>query len=487
MTFKKKKIIITKQKKTPVFFSYLFWIIWIGMIFFLGLSTLAYVSDIDFKWLQKIGALDENGDISEDKQTEDKKAEEKREKELIEEKEKLEEGKINILVVGRWGGNHDAPNLTDTIILASLNTETEIVSMLSIPRDLYIEYSLGNEWKLNWLYEESYSESESLNLAMKDLEIKVEEITWEKIDYYVNLDFKWFIELIDTVGWIEVEVPENFVDYEYPDNNDGYTTFILRKWTWTLDGDVALKYARSRHSTSDFDRSLRQQTIIGALKEKMVSLDYLTSPTKLSALYSNFQKNIKTDIPLTKMISLALTAKGIENDNILSSNMNDSCFFWEEKCEKWGFLYYPRKDLFWWVSVLLPEWAINSNLWEYTILQEYSDIVFNKNSIFTDQIPINIFNWTSTLWIASELAYDLTRFGFNIPDNNSVWNVENKTWEKSIILYNRILKDNITLLELQKRTWFPARETILPEVSTNGNVKIEIILADDYLEKNGGI
>jgi hypothetical protein len=167
--------------------------------------------------------------------------------------------------------------------------------------------------------------------------------------------------------------------------------------------------------------------------------------------------------------------------------MNDSCFFWDEKCEKWGFLYYPRKDYFWWISVILPEWADILNLWEYSLLQDYSNIVFNKNSILTDQILINIFNSTSTLWIASELAYDLTRFGFNIPENNSVWNVENKTWEKSIILYNRLSKDNTTLLELEEKTWFPVRETLLPEVSTDSNVKIEIILADDYLGTNGRI
>lgn len=448
------------------------------MIFFLGVTSLAHVSNIDFTWLQNIVSPNEENNTNTWSQIT-----------VITEKEKkeLDKEKINILVVGRWGWDHDAPDLTDTIILVSINTEQDTVSMLSIPRDLYVDYITEWQWKLNGLYESSYSEKQSLVLAMKDLETKIEEITWEKVDYFVNLDFKWFIDLIDTVGGIEVEVPENFVDYEYPDGNDGYTTFILRKGTWTIDGDVALKYARSRHSTSDFDRSLRQQIIIGALKEKMVSLDYLTSPKKISALYSTFQKNIKTDIPLTKLISLALKVKSIENKNILSSNINDSCFFWDEKCEKWGFLYYPRKDYFWWVSVLLPEWADNLNLWEYSLLQDYSDIVFNKNSIITDQIIINIFNGTSALWIASELAYDLTRFGFNIPKNNSVWNVENKTWEKSIILYNRLPKDNTTLLELQEKTWFSFRETLLPEVSTDSNVKIEIILADDYLETNGGI
>ena len=61
---------------------------------------------------------------------------------------------------------------------------------------------------------------------------------------------------------------KNFADYEYPDGNRGYKTFILREGTWVLDGEVALMYARSRHSTSDFDRSLRQQEIISGIKKK---------------------------------------------------------------------------------------------------------------------------------------------------------------------------------------------------------------------------
>jgi len=104
---------------------------------------------------------------------------------------------------------------------------------------------------------------------MKVLEEKIEEITGEKIDYYVNLDFEGFIKIVDLVDGVDVSVEENLVDYDYPNGRGGYTTFVLRKGNWTLDGETALKYARSRHSTSDFDRSLRQQQIISALKKKI--------------------------------------------------------------------------------------------------------------------------------------------------------------------------------------------------------------------------
>jgi hypothetical protein len=59
----------------------------------------------------------------------------------------------------------------------------------------------------------------------------------------------------------------------------------------------------------------------------MISLDYLTSPAKIATLYETFQKDIQTDIPLRKIIPLAINLQDIKKDNILSSNMNDSCFF----------------------------------------------------------------------------------------------------------------------------------------------------------------
>jgi anionic cell wall polymer biosynthesis LytR-Cps2A-Psr (LCP) family protein len=78
-----------------------------------------------------------------------------------------------------------------------------------------------------------------------------------------------------------VDNPSAILDREYPDNNWGYQTFRLPAGKQTLDGATALKFVRSRHSTSDFDRSLRQQLVIAAIKDKLFSLDALTSPTKL--------------------------------------------------------------------------------------------------------------------------------------------------------------------------------------------------------------
>lgn len=476
MSFKKRKISIKSEKNSWAFFSYFFATLWVIVVFFAWVSTLAYVTDIDFWGLHKIEKF---------YNIEALKLWNSNDPEKIKAKE--DKNKINILVVGRGWGSHEAPDLTDTIILMSLNKEEETVAMLSIPRDLYVKYSGNKKWKINRLYEDSISRQWSVVLAMDSLSEKVEEISWEEIDYFVNLDFKGFIDLIDTVWGVEIEVPETFIDYEYPDNNLWYTTFILRKWEWTLDGETALKYARSRHSTSDFDRSLRQQQIINALKEKMVSLDYLTSPTKIAALYETFQKDIQTDIPLTKIVQIALIIKDVKRSDIVSANINDSCFFERAKCEQGWFLYYPRKDLFWGMSVLLPDGATNIQLSKYDVLQSYTDIIFNKTAILIDKTNINILNATKTSWLAWELAYDLTRYGFNI---SSIWWTdisEDTDPTTSVILYNNIDDDDPTLLELQKQTWLPVEKIEFPREAEDIDVRIEIILADDYLKTDGWI
>jgi len=107
---------------------------------------------------------------------------------------------------------------------------------------------------------------------------------------------------------------------------------MLKKGTWTLDGDVALKYARSRHSTSDFDRSLRQQQIISSLKDKVLSLGYLKNSNKIQQLYTAINENIETDMDLTTLIKLAISFKTGANKQILSFNLNDSCFYGSPSC-----------------------------------------------------------------------------------------------------------------------------------------------------------
>jgi LCP family protein required for cell wall assembly len=132
------------------------------------------------------------------------------------------------------------------------------VTTISVPRDLFVQSSILGKTKVNSLYalsRKSLGEEE----AFKHLMDAIGAIVGKEITHYVLIDFDGFRRLIDAVGGIDIDVPKRLYDAAYPTRNWGYTVVDIPVGLQHFDGDKALKYARSRHSTSDFDRSKRQQ------------------------------------------------------------------------------------------------------------------------------------------------------------------------------------------------------------------------------------
>lgn len=259
---------------------------------------------------------------------------------------------------------------------------------------------------------------------MKLLGSKVTEITGERVDAYFNIDFAGFMKFIDILGGVDVDVPEDLVDREYPDDNWGYMTLRINKGVQTFDGATALKYVRSRHSTSDFDRSHRQQLVLKAIKDKLLTFDALTSPSKLQSLYYAITSHIKTDIAFGDLVSLALFAKDLPSNHILAFNLNDMCFQSASLCNAGSFLYTPLRELFGGSSVLLPDGATPNNIAAYKDITLFSHIIFDLPQTFIDKDEISIVNTTKLPGVATRLALRLKRFGFNIPEKNSIVSVK---------------------------------------------------------------
>lgn len=397
-----------------------------------------------------------------------------------------EQDKINILITGIGWGDHDGANLTDTIIFTSLHPKTKTVSMLSLPRDLYVEYPLKGHGKINEIYMRSILAKESPAQAMGRLGDKLREITWEKMDHYLSIDFSGFTKFIDLLGGIEVDVPHELIDRQYPDNNWGYTTFAIQKWPQVLDGATALKYARSRHSTDDFDRSLRQQLVIKAVKDKLFSMDILSSPTKIKSLYYAVVSHIKTDLTMGQLASLALFAKDVPTDNILSFNLNDSCFQGLAYCERGGFLYTPLRELFGGASILLPDGATPGHLDAYGEISKFANLIFNYPEMFLENPEITIINSTRSSGIANRIALNLKKFGFNVPDRDSIGSTKDPydktqvfaTWDAT----NKIGIDPAgkTLEALSLFIFAPQQSVGANKYSKTPSPKIEVVLGKDY-------
>lgn len=386
--------------------------------------------------------------------------------------------KTNILLIWRGGWKHDAPNLTDSIILASVDSSKNLTTMLSIPRDMLVKVDERGTWaKINEIYTRNLdlnkrTEEESI-LALKN---KVSQITWEKIDYYVNIDFEGFKKFIDFIGWVEVTLEENLVDNEYPDGNLGYTTFVLRKGTWILDGETALKYARSRHSTSDFDRSLRQQEILSAIKNKVLNEGYISSPSKITQIFSIVSSYIKTDLDIRTILSLVRSSRN--ESKIVSFNLNDSCSY-GGICFKWGFLYVPSREYFHGMSVLIPQKSDYTNIENYEDIQRYANFIFNNREIYEENLEINIYNSTKVWSLARYFANGLFKYGFNIPDK-SIGNTKTDIYPATTIFYNWIPDDSVTLKAVQELLKAPVKKVEKALYSDSIDTKIEIVIGDDY-------
>lgn len=156
-----------------------------------------------------------------------------------------------------------------------------------------------------------------------------------------------------------------------------------------MNGETALKYARSRHSTSDFDRSTRQQLIIKAIKEKSLSLGYITNPIKLQELYNAVISHLYTDMSLADMAKIGFTFKDISSDKISVASLNNECLSLS-KCTPGSFLYAPSRELFGGASVIIPENATSTRLSYYDDIKKFAGLLFRYPMIRTAEKNIVI-------------------------------------------------------------------------------------------------
>ncbi len=223
-----------------------------------------------------------------------------------------EDSTFDILVLGT-NGSH-----TDTIIVASINEEKNKISLFSIPRDLYINGRRINEYYTYY--------------GVDQLGRMVSSVTGLEMDHYVQVDLNGFVEIVDLLGGLDVYVSEALYDGLYPNGKGGYSAYSVEVGQHHFTGEEALRYARSRKSTSDFDRAERQQTILAALRSKVVQLDSVMEMKGLTKLFQTAIQNTTTDIDLLDLVGYYYdyqnydlnTGFVLNSGNYLTSLINES-------------------------------------------------------------------------------------------------------------------------------------------------------------------
>lgn len=311
-------------------------------------------------------------------------------------------GHTNFLILGIGGGTHEGADLTDSILVASLDNETKELTLLSIPRDLYVKDALLFDSKVNEVY---YRAKEHFGSSIKGIEYmkgKIEELVGIPIHYWVKVDFQGFKDFIDSLGGIEITVTENLNDPFYPkDGTFLYEPFSITKGDHHMDGELALKYARSRETTSDFDRARRQQQIIYAVKQKALSANILMDKTKIENILDVLKANIETNITVKEILTLGSMAKDLTEDKILHRLVHDD----PGLCG--GLLYVPDRSAYNGMFVLIPAGGLE-------FLYKYADLNFNYPLIAKENTTIELLNGTPRAGAAAETKQILRRFCFDI-------------------------------------------------------------------------
>lgn len=237
-------------------------------------------------------------------------------------------GRTNILVLGVSGENYTGSDLTDSIIFFSVENKTGESLLLSLPRDIWVA---PLRTKLNSIYH--YKGIEETREVVGD-------ILGQDIDYNLIIDFDIFVEMVDLLDGIEVDVENTFDDYRYPidgkenDLCDGDPEYDCRyehihfdQGLQLMDGQTSLRYVRSRNAEgdegTDFARSQRQQRLLLSLKKKILTPKFIFNFQRIEQLVTLLNENIKTDITQKDYGDLIKIGLKIKKSKMRTEVLND--------------------------------------------------------------------------------------------------------------------------------------------------------------------
>jgi LCP family protein required for cell wall assembly len=229
--------------------------------------------------------------------------------------------RVTVLVLGEdhRQGDTERAFQTDTMMLVSVDPVAKTITLLSIPRDLWVDIPGSGNYKIdeaNFLGDAYGYPGGGPALAVKTVQSNFK----LKVDYSFRIDFTAFETFIDAIGGIDIVNAKIIDDPQYPDGSYGYEPFYLSAGPHHLDGHDALRYARTRHGSTDIVRAQHQQEVILAVRDKVLSLNLLPSLiAQAPALYQKLNASVTTNLTLQQMIALAVLAQDIPEENIKSA------------------------------------------------------------------------------------------------------------------------------------------------------------------------
>jgi len=340
-----------------------------------------------------------------------------------------ERDRVNILLLGTGGKGHDGPDLTDTIIVASFQPSTKKVAMLSIPRDLSIPLENQGWRKINNV--NAYAESANPGSGGLATSQAVSDLLGIPIDYYVRADFDGFVNIVNELGGIDVNVENTLEDYRYPilgkeeaePYDSRYEHLYVEAGEQEMDGELALKFVRSRHASgvegTDFARARRQQLVLEAVKEKFLSKSTLFRPSIITNIYEELQAHISTNLQVWEILKLWDMFKDTGSENIINKVLDNSPsgLLMDSAGIDGAYLLLPRNGDFTEVQYLAQN-----------IFSEQNTEIKTKTKVEKASVEVRNGTWINGL--ANREAMDIEAYGLNVI---RVGNASRQNFEKTVI------------------------------------------------------
>lgn len=319
------------------------------------------------------------------------------------------DGRVNILLLGIGGPGHDGPDLTDTMVVLSVDPVNKTAAMLSVPRDLWVKMPVnyvGSSQKINAAFESgkykylgkmdaNNGNAQAVQAGFDSTDEVVGQVLGININYHVLLDFQAFRQAIDTVGGVNVDVKDQLYDPTMAWEN-GNNPVLAPVGAQHMDGVKALLYARSRETTSDFARAQRQRQIIVALKDKVLTADTLSNPAKIDGLMNAFGDNVFSDMSTQGAMRLGTILKQISDNKIMSLSLVDPPH------------QLVTTDHVGTISVVRPLAGFGN----YAAIQTFVRSELKDGYLLKENAPVAVVG--STAAKAAATAATLTNYGYNV-------------------------------------------------------------------------
>lgn len=380
------------------------------------------------------------------------------------------DGRVNILLLGRGGEGHDGADLTDTILLFSIDPVNKKAALVSIPRDTWVTTSAGSS-KINAVFanaksralskgqDKAKAEASGLN-AIKD---ETHDILGVPIHYYGMVDFRAFQQAVDAVGGVDINItPETAVTERLWNTMTRKNYYLnVTPGNQHFDGERALFYTRSRHTSprGDFDRAERQRVFIEALVQKVASAQTYTNPVKVSQLMDAFGDHIVTDLSLNDAMRLVKIGKAI-GTKFDSIDLADPT----HPLVKTGMVSGQ--------SVVLP----TAGAGDFSAIQALVRTQLRDGYLAKENAQVMVLNGTATAGLATQKAEELKSYGYNI---GTVADAPTQDYSKTVVVDITKGKRPYTKNYLEKRFGVKATKTLPNQAIKPETASFVIILGQN--------